>query len=100
MEQATNFGLTSDLKTSTFKLSDAMKLLDEIKGAKTEKEALVKLSQLLICFFEHSNINQSRIKSRLDKHEWSNKISFIVLTSVVIFTSGLVTVLLGFHMGA
>lgn len=99
LDAAIDMGMTNGDRVKSFSLSDAHRFLDEIKAAKTDREATVKLGQLLMNYFEHNNINQSRIKNRLDKHEWSNKICFLLLMSVVVIANAFVGAMLALHMG-
>ena len=73
--------------------------LDDIRAAKTDREAMVLLGQLLMTYIESNNINLTHLKNRQDRHEWSNRICFITVTCLLVFIGGIAGSVLALHVG-
>lgn len=71
-----------DLVMCPFPMDEAHHLLNEAKAAKTDREALVKIGELMMKQQEHNNNNIMRTRNKLNTHMFGNKVCFWVLASI------------------
>lgn len=70
-------------KIEPFPMDVGHRMLNEAREAKKDRDAMVKIGEMMMTQQEWNNNNIMKLRNKFDRHSFGNKVCFMVLTFVM-----------------